>query len=266
MKTFPISLVIAIICIYLAVLHLGQDLKNYFDYVAFVIVLGGTISVAVATFPWEYKKDMWTCFKLLFSSEKTHYRQVLQICMKLLQKGPLEIDKMKIDKKFLYGRTLIEGVELLTLSFDDSKLEFIIREKVFHAAKRFRRVANAFRSLAKYPPAFGLAGTVLGLVNIMRGLDKGLDAKQTAVEMSVALVATFYGLLVANLIINPAGELVLKKAHQEEELAELCVQTIIMLHQKSSLLEAQEILNSLVPEEHRIDGVDEDTITQQVAA
>jgi chemotaxis protein MotA len=262
LKTFPLSLVIALICIYLAVLHLGQDLKNYFDYVAFVIVLGGTTAVAVSTFPWEYKKDMWVCLRMLFSSEKTRYKQVLQICMRLIEKGPLEIDKIKINKKNLYGRTLIEGLELLTLSFDDSKLEFIIREKVFHASKRYRRVANAFRSLAKYPPAFGLAGTVLGLVNIMRGLDKGLDAKQTAVEMSVALVATFYGLLVANLIINPAGELVLKKSHEEEELAELCLQTILMIHQKTSLLEAQEILNALVPEECRISGVDEESLVE----
>lgn len=52
-------------------------------------------------------------------------------------------------------------------------------------------------------------GTVLGLVNLMRGISAGLDAKDTGVQMAVALVATFYGLIFANLIVNPAGEAIL---------------------------------------------------------
>jgi chemotaxis protein MotA len=254
LKTFPLSLFIAGISIYLAINHLGQEVSNYFDYVAFVMVFGGTLAVAIATFPWEYKRDMFAAFKLLFSSEKPRYLDVVSLCMSILQGGQQKILKSGLDKKSLYGRILIEGDELLSLSFETSKLEFILREKVFHSAKRYRRVANSFRSLAKYPPAFGLIGTVLGLVNIMRGLTKGLDAKHTALEMAIALIATFYGLLLSNLIVNPAGELVLKKSHEEEELAEIALQTLLMLNDKTSILEAQEILNSLVPDEQRYLG------------
>lgn len=254
MKLYPLSIIIAFISIYLSIDHLGQDIKNYFDFVAFVMVMGGTSAVAVATFPWEYKRDLLASFKMLISSEKPRYLEVITICMDVLKQGPNEIPKMNITKKSLYGRLFIEGAELLSLSFESSRLEFILREKVYHSAKRYRRVANSFRSLAKYPPAFGLAGTVLGLVNIMRGLQKGLDAKETALEMAVALVATFYGLLLANLIINPAGELVLKKSHEEEELAELALQTLIMINDKTSILEAQEMLNALVPDEQRFNS------------
>jgi chemotaxis protein MotA len=258
MRLFPLSILVAAVSIYLSIYHLGQQIFSYFDYVAFVMVFGGTLAVSIVTFPWEYKKDLFHALTTLFGKEQIRYKEVIRLCLVLIRRGSKEIPNLKLSRNSAYERLLLDGNDMLELSFNQDRLEQILREKLFQSSKRYRRVANSLRSLAKYPPAFGLSGTVLGLVNIMRGLNNGLDAKQTAMEMSLALVATFYGLLLANLIINPAGELVLKKAHEEEELGELVLQTLLMLNKETSLLEAQEVLNSLVPDEHRIDISDHD--------
>jgi len=257
MRLFPLSIFIAIVSIYLAINHLGQTFASYFDFVAFVMVIGGTFAVSVAIFPWEYKRDLFQSFKMIIVKEEAKYKRVIENCLQLLRGGTKEITKMNLTRESLYERLLLDGVDMLDLSFNQTRLEHILREKLFHSAKRYRRIANALRSLAKYPPAFGLSGTVLGLVNIMKGLNSGLDAKHVAMEMSLALVATFYGLLIANLFINPAGELVLKKAQEEEDLGEIALQTLLMLNKNASILEAQEVLNSLAPEEQRIDIVDQ---------
>ncbi len=257
MRLFPISIFIALSSIFLAMHHLGQSVTSYFDFVAFVMVLGGTLAVSVTTFPWEYKKDLLQSLRMLFEKEESKYKRVIEQCLQLIRGGVKEIGSMKLTRETLYERLLLDGVDMLDLSFRQERYEQVIREKLFHTSKRYRRVANSLRSLAKYPPAFGLAGTVLGLVNIMKGLNSGLDAKRIALEMSLALVATFYGLMVANLIINPFGELVLKKAQEEEELGEIALQTLLMLNNSTSLIEAQEVLNSLVPEEQRTDLVDQ---------
>lgn len=256
MRVFPLSIFIAGLAVFISINHLGQKIESYFDFVAFTMVLGGTLAVGVATFPWEYRRDLLYSFRMLFFKEEAKYKKVIAMCLDLIRKGPREIHALKLSRDTTYERLLLDGGDMLELAFDQEKLEQILREKLFQSARRYRRVANALRSLAKYPPAFGLAGTVLGLVNIMRGLNNGLDAKQTALEMSLALVATFYGLMVANLLINPSGELVLKKAQEEEELGEIALNTLLMLNKSTSLLEAQEVLNSLVPEEHRIDITD----------
>lgn len=253
MRMFPLSIAIAGLAIFLAVHHLGQSIINYFDFVAFTMVFGGTLAVAVATFPWEYRKDLVTGIRSLFAKEDRRFQSVVGLCMKILREGTKNIEQLNLDRNSLYGRILLDGQSMIELSFNSERFEHILREKLFHSSKRSRRVANALRSLAKYPPAFGLVGTVLGLVNIMRGLNSGLDAKQTALEMSIALVATFYGLLVSNLLINPAGELILKKANEEEELGEIALQTLLLIKDNTSILEAQEILNSLIPEEQRYD-------------
>lgn len=251
MRMFPISLIIASAAIFLAIRHLGQSVVNYFDFVASMMVFGGTAAVAVTIFPWEYRSDLLAAIKWIFSKEERQFQIVISQCLRVLRGGRQVIPNLGLRREILYQRILLDGYSMLDLAFSPDHFEFVLREKLFHSSKRCRRVANSLRSLAKYPPAFGLVGTVLGLVNIMRGLNNGLDAKQTALEMSVALVATFYGLLVSNLLINPAGELVLKKAQEEEELGEIALQTLILLKNRTSYLEAQEILNSFVPEEQR---------------
>jgi len=252
-KLFPISLGIALLAFFASMKHLNQSVVNYFDFVAFTIVIGGTFAVAIVLFPWEYRRDALKALSLLFRSEKSRYRETIQTCLYLIRNGTKVSEQIPHDKKSLSSDILKQGLELISLSFSNERFEAIMRERIFHSSKRQRRVANSLRSLAKYPPAFGLTGTVLGLVNIMRGLNGGLDAKQTALEMAIALVATFYGLLVSNLLINPAGELILKKAQEEEELADIALQTLLLLNSGASQLEAQELINSYVPLDERGD-------------
>jgi flagellar motor component MotA len=60
-----------------------------------------------------------------------------------------------------------------------------------------------------------------------------------------------YGLLMANFIINPIGEIISKKAEEEEEYAQLALECILMMKDQTPLLESVEMLNSLIPEEQR---------------
>jgi chemotaxis protein MotA len=115
------------------------------------------------------------------------------------------------------------------------------------------RVSGAIRSLAKYPPAFGLVGTVLGLVSLMRAISQGTNSSEAGLRMAVALVATLYGLLTANLFLNPAGERVSVHTAEEKKAAEIAMQAVLLAADSVSLLEAQEVLNSYVRPDQRVD-------------
>jgi chemotaxis protein MotA len=152
----------------------------------------------------------------------------------------------------IIGQTMIDGVELIGLGFNEEKIEMILEERLFQWNERKTKVANAIRSLAKYPPAFGLVGTVLGLVSLMRAISDGASSSEAGFRMAVALVATLYGLLTANLVLNPAGENVLKSTSEERHAAELALQAVLLAAKGVNLLEAQEMLNSFVAPEERI--------------
>jgi chemotaxis protein MotA len=248
MILMPLLIALSGFIMTISIRHLGQSVSSYYDFVALVMVFGGTITVGAVLLPWEYKKDIKLAFKFLLRSEKTRYRPAMTEIIAMLNLGRVSNG---VPKTYLYQRMLHDGAELIQLGFSRSKIEEIISERVFHSIKRWKKVSSALRSLAKYPPAFGLMGTVFGLVNIMKSLAGTADAGKLGVEMSVALVATMYGLLVANFIVNPIAELMAKKAEEEEECAQLALEAVLMLKDQTPLLECIEMLNSFVPEDQR---------------
>lgn len=249
MSLFPIGLLIALTAFISAIIHLNQSVTSYFDLVALFIVFGGTTSVAVVLIPWDIKKDVVHGLIDLLKGDKSNFKLVLNDCIDLLKRTPVNYEGSVI---YLYQQILKDGLEMIQLNIDPSKIHLILHERLHHSSKRRKKMANAIRSLAKYPPAFGLMGTVLGLVNVMKGVSNGIDGKQTAMEMALALVATMYGLIVSNLILNPAGELILKNISHEEGFGEIAISTIQLLAEKSSLLESVELLNSYVPPDQRV--------------
>jgi chemotaxis protein MotA len=251
MILFPILTLLSGFFISLAIHHLNQSLSNYYDFVALTMVLGGTFSVGVVLIPWEYRTDLVRSIKALFKPEKRRYKQIVTECLNLLRLEKLPGTEGK--KEDLYLRVLSEGLELVQLGFSAEKIDRILGEKVFQSVKRVRKIGAAVKGLAKYPPAFGLMGTVLGLVNIMKHLAAATDASKLGVEMSVALVATMYGLLVANFFVQPIGELLMKKADEEEEYAEIALQAVLLFKERASLVEAHEILSAMVPDEQSLD-------------
>lgn len=254
MSLFPVALLIAFGAFWASTHHLHTSLLAFYDFVALAMVVGGTLAVALCVLPWNERREIFRAIRSLFLGVPELKRETLQESLRfILARQNNAVWTPNSGSASLPKSLLQEGWELLALGMPTEKLERILHERVHQSAKRARRLANAVRSLAKYPPAFGLAGTVLGLMQLMKGISEGMNARETGIEMAVALIATFYGLMVANLFINPAGEALLKRAVAEEEAADLAVQAILLASENSNLLEAQEILNSFVPEEFKID-------------
>lgn len=255
MILLPLTFLLSGFFMTMAIRHLDQSFVNYYDFVAMVMVLGGTFALGVALLPWEYRKDLRRAFGFLFRPEVRQYRNVMADCVKSLKAGRLVTNGKS---RWLYQQILADGFDMIQMGLPKEKMDVILRDRVYHSTRRWKKISGAIRNLAKYPPAFGLMGTVFGLVNIMKGLAGSTDPGKLGVEMSVALVATMYGLLMANFVVNPIGEILSKKAEEEEEYAIVACETIMMMREQAPLIESVELLNSLVPDDqrYRIDAED----------
>lgn len=263
--TYPLGILIAIAALVASVLHLKQDASNFWDFVGFVCVVGGTFAVAIITIPWQHRRLVFKSVISLFVPVKRSSRSIVSDCIMFIsdfREGNIG-DQKRSDG--MASDTLRDGVELIGLGFDKARIQEILEERIHQSFERYQTVANAVRALAKYPPAFGLAGTVLGLVTLMRSVSGGADAKQTGAMMAIALMATFYGLLVANMVVNPAGEHMLKTAVFERKNAEIALHAVLLQLEGVTLLEAQEILNSYVAPEHRVNLMSDAARTQSTA-
>jgi len=246
------GIAISVLSIVFSIFHLKQSPAVYLDFIALAVVIGGTVAVAIMTLPWEHKRQIINGLKSLFAKRERNLKEVALESFAMVSSFVENGRRSDVRLDGVAGSILGDGAELIELGFKTDRTQAILEERIHQATTDAQYVANAFRSLAKYPPAFGLVGTVLSLVSVMRAVSTGATAQETGMRMAVALVATFYGLLVANLFVSPAGEAILKNALEEKKEAEIALQAILLASERVSLLEAQEMLNSFVPRHERI--------------
>lgn len=253
--TFVLGLLIALGSLVASVVHLQQSADSYFDFVGFVMVLGGTIATALITLPWDISRQIFSNVVRVVVRPSVDRKKWIRDSLESIEEVRKGQYTVTPKGKGLHYQLLAEGIELIQLGLSTDKIEVILKERLFHAMGRVKRVALSIRSLAKYPPAFGLAGTVLGLVHLMRGVSEGMAPQETGIRMAIALIATFYGLLVANLVVNPLGEAISKNASEEEHLGEMALQAVLLASERQNLLESQEMLNSFVDPRDRVDVI-----------
>ena len=246
---YLLGLSIACGSLYLAFLKLGVSPAYYFDEVALLTVLGGTTAVAVITLPWNLSSDMLRCFRYLLGGLVSKPKTSLANTARVVQsRGTIELKK----ESGLANEILRDGIELIGLGFKKRKIESILGERIYQYLGRLAKIGTSIRGLAKYPPAFGLVGTVFGLVSLMRSISETSNSQEIGSKMAVALISTLYGLLLSNLIINPAGEKISAFTLQEKKEGELALQGVLLATERQPFLEANEILNSFVMKEDRL--------------
>lgn len=244
---YVIGLFIATVGFLLATQHLQQGPEAYWDYVAFFVVVLGTFAVMLITFPAAPMGLLFKLFrqKFLFggSSIKSHARK----CFDSIQSKNNFKKAGTIEEKLFN-----DGLELLSLGFSPELIQDLISQRFEVYSKRVNMLAAWFRRGSKYPPAFGLAGTVLGLIHLMRGVSQGIDPKETGIRMAIALVATFYGLLLSNLLLNPIGEWLQEEIKRDEMKAEISLRSIMLVQRNADIIEVQEVLNSFLSEDEKL--------------
>ena len=242
---FIFGFILAIGGLVAASIHLEQGASNYWDFVAFAVVFCGTIAVLIITRPkMKFKTLSKNFMTYLFGIEKNKLVFVKRCFSSITLKSMPDMDASKIEDKIV-----ADGFEMTELGFSKEKIEDILADRYLAYKKTIVSISSWIKRCAKYPPAFGLGGTVLGLIHLMNGISAGADAKETGVRMAVALVATFYGILLSNLVLNPVAEAILEKLKSDEELVEIAIRTVIMHKENYNLIECQETLNSYLGDE-----------------
>jgi chemotaxis protein MotA len=238
---YIIGLFISVVGFVLASQHLHQGLMAYWDFVAFAVVILGTFSIMLITFPAAPMKLLFQRFaqKFLFSSPSL--KKHVDNCLAVYQSR-----KYSGKAKNIEDILLRDGLEMLALGFSTERIDEVLSRRFETYSKRINMLSAWLKRGAKYPPAFGLAGTVLGLIHLMRGISEGIDTKETGIRMAVALVATFYGLLISNLMLNPLGEWLQEDIKRDEMKAEASLQLIHLLATGANVVEASETMHSFL--------------------
>ena len=147
-----------------------------------------------------------TCALPIFQA---HIRQFVGLARLVRHDGLLELDRRLSQVKNDVTRF---GLEMAVDGMQEAEVDALLTTRMDEALTERRGFVRLFHSAAAYAPAFGMVGTLMGLIQMLQRIS---DPDAIGPAMAVALIATFYGALLANLIFLPlAGK-------QKEQVAEL---------------------------------------------
>ena len=181
-----------------------------------IIVLGGVTAAAHLQFPDTQFKKVFSRLKVAFSMKQTqNFKLDIEFISELGKKVRVQgIESIQPDVDLQTDHFIKSALQLLVDKITPHDLELILLENIKYIQKRHSLGILFFETAGKYAPAFGLFGTVVGLIKLLADLS---SPELFGQSMAMAMVTTFYGLLFSYLVFNPiAGRL--KVLSYEESL------------------------------------------------
>ncbi len=243
------------ITVFIIGLALSSDsLKIFYDFPSFFIVFGGTASAAALSF--QYKR-LWVLFKLflvrVFKGQGTNYSTVIKdaiVTLDAYRKGESikSLAEKSTDFFFKEGLNLMEG-GVLTID----EVLHVMEERNENLFFLYQEDASKMKILGKYPPAFGMMGTTIGMVVLLANLS-GADAiKKVGPAMGVCLITTLYGTVLANFAFLPFADNMVEQSKETYLKNRILIQALKLISEKANPIIAAEKLNSYLRPSERLD-------------
>jgi chemotaxis protein MotA len=220
--------------------------KVFLDPHGILIVLGGTAAAALMCFPFHFYIQVAKVFMNKFLGNYAIRRETIIREIVELAKGYRDNSEyLKTKLKSIKTPFLADAIGILNQGgFSDDVVDEILYKRAAILTKRYDQDVGVFRTIAKFPPAFGLMGTTLGMISLLQQLG-GKDAqKLLGPAMAMGLVATFYGLTLANLILIPISENLASLNREDESLRMIVIDGIRLIRQKEHPKIVEEYLKS----------------------
>ncbi|MBK8970090.1 MAG: MotA/TolQ/ExbB proton channel family protein [Hahellaceae bacterium] len=244
--SFFLNNLIGFIFIGLAVTFSASDPSLFFNIPSLLIVVGGSLAALLASYPLKDIKSAMTLTRSLFNEppldEAREVEAIVQFAV-LWQRHDfrgMEYRLAQTENRFLHT-----GIQLLLSKIPVQDVIGTLGWRIRRLKVREQAEARVFHSLASYAPAFGMVGTLIGLVNMMLVM-KNTSASDLGANWAIALVTTFYGVLLANLVFKPIATKLERRTERRLLLMTMVLEGINLMGMGRSPAFIRESLSSFV--------------------
>ena len=225
---------------------LGGSLTAFIDTPSIMIVVGGTFAVTMISFT---IREMARAFKavmlIVFRSPGDAGdagSELLELAEHARKEGVLALQKVL--SQFEGVPFLHRAMQLVTDGTPGDEVDRIMRKELQSMRSRHSQSAGVLRRAAEVSPAMGLIGTLVGLVQMLGGLD---DPATIGPAMAVALLTTFYGAVLANMVFSPLATKLERNSAAETLLNEVYVTAAASIGRQENPRRLEMLLNTLLP-------------------
>jgi len=230
------------------------DFTIFLSLSSFVMVVFGTLAAAFVSYEPRYViLSLKLITRIIFTPKvgrdilKAEVGRMIRWAYVVQKGGPpaLEAEATKAARgdKFLKF-----GVEMVISGYTGEEVREILTNHIETTFGRNTVQVNIFKAIGDSAPAFGMIGTLVGLVQMLANMD---DPQSIGPAMAVALLTTLYGAVIANLVALPISDKLEAKTEEERLNKELMLEAISQIHARQSPLILADILEGFLPESQR---------------
>ena len=251
-----IGLIMGFLMLVYGIISNHADIMTYLNFPSAIITFGGALFATMLSYSMQDFLNSMKGIKLIFKTSSMNTSEMIKSIIDLSNvartEGLLSLEEAAAD---LDEPFLKKGILLIVDGTDPDLVRGIMETELVSIEARHKTVISFWEALASMGPAWGMIGTLVGLVNMLNNMS---DPSRIGGDMAVALITTLYGSVLANWLCTPvAGKLKAQNA-QEMQLKEIMVEGLLSIQAGENPRVIEEKLKSfLAPKERTTEGGEE---------
>lgn len=234
-----------------AAIVIGGRPGAFLDAPALLIVLGGTVMVTAISYSMgEMARSLGIILRAVLYHRENPSRtahNMIALADRARQRGPLDLQNLL--EQLRGDRFLHKAVQLVVDGTPGDEIERVLAREVEATLQRHQRSAGILRRAGEVAPAMGLIGTLVGLVQMLGNLQ---DPSAIGPAMAVALLTTFYGAILANMVFLPLANKLDRNSGLEAQVKQLICLGAASIGRQENPRRLETLLNTLLAPGDRV--------------
>lgn len=176
----------------------------YWNAAAFLVVFSGLVTAMLLSYPYEHVKNAFKVARNSYRNGKPSSEEIVNTLLDLSVKskvdGVLSLERAEAKSTCSF---LKNGLALLVDNYKEEEIRETLGAEMSFFNLRRQQSERFFQTMARMAPAFGVAGSVIGLIGLLMGIN---DTAVILKNIPVAFISTLYGLVLSNLVFSPIAE------------------------------------------------------------
>lgn len=229
---------------------MGSGLGSFVNVPSVMVVLGGTLCATMINYPLKDVINSIKVAKNAFFAKTMTFGEVITNFVNYANKARKEgILALESSLPGIEDDFLKKGLQLTIDGLEPQSITEILETEITFIEDRHKLGADMFQAMGTFAPAFGMIGTLIGLVTMLQSMD---DPGSIGPSMAVALITTFYGAVLANVLFLPIAGKLRARSKEESLVKEMILQGIISLSRGDNPRIIEQKLHSFLPPNLRV--------------
>ncbi|MEY4065544.1 MAG: flagellar motor protein MotP [Pseudomonadota bacterium] len=225
------------------IFHANTKFQGFWDPAAAVLLGVGPLCVILMSHSFlDFLAGLKTLMSIAFLNKEKEMNQIANQLSTMTSAVRNEgVGILVRYKEHLKNPMLKDGVTLILSGFTPEEIKHNLTAKINTKQQQFTHASSLFENLGKLCPGMGLLGTICGLVNMLSNMN---EPTKLGPSMAVALLTTFYGLLLGTVVYTPISEKITIYAEKMLQLDLMILEGVLLLKEKKSQAHLRDVLST----------------------